>query len=380
MRRIIKQLFAAALYYSGLLALLDYFALVVTGKPHEVLLMYHRVLDDPFSEFEYAQTGTAVSTKSFEAQIAFLAKKFTVLTAAEYVRRRKSGTPLPKKCAVVTFDDGWADNYENAYPVLKQYKVPATIFLCSDFVDSTKKFWFHEMIHAIKWQNLSAEQLEQALNRFHSQAPAGDSQPVSLSTHTTWNALINSFFRLAKTLSADQLGVLLADLTRITGKSDDAWQSKRFILSWDEIAAMDPAIIEIGSHGKSHRLLTAISRDESARELIESKRDIEEKLGRKVLTFAYPNGSYDETIKQMTAEAGYDGAFGVGFDHLDSDLFAVSRSGVHEGAIAGFRGKFSPAIWAAKLSPAYQLWFDKRKGPEEKVNNRNNAHYAIDVF
>lgn len=361
MRRIIKQLLAAVLYYSGLLALLDFCALKFAVRSHSVLLMYHRVLDDPFSELEYAQTGTAVSTEAFRAQIAFLAKRFAVMTAGDYIAKLSSGQPLPKRCAVVTFDDGWIDNFENAFPILKQYNVPATIFVCTDFVNTGKKLWFHEILHSIKWQKLNSEQLSQVLAKFQNESSVRSTRTMSLSEHISTDVLIDNFFHLAKELNADQLENLATGLSQISGKTDEYWMQKRFSLNWEEITAMEQSVIEIGSHGKSHRLLTSIPDHEVVSELSESKLQIEKRLGKKVRTFAYPNGSYDENIKRMTAEAGYEGAFAVSSETSASDLFAVPRTGVHEGANAGFNGRFSRATWALALSPARRVWFGGSK-------------------
>lgn len=366
MRRIIKQLLAAALYYSGILTLLDYCALKFAVRSHPVLLMYHRVLDDPFAESEYAQTGTAVSTASFREQIAFLAKRYAVMSAGDYIAARANGQSLPKKCAVVTFDDGWIDNYRNAYPILKKYSVPATIFICTNFVDTNEKLWFHEILHSIKWQQLSAAQLSQVLAKYQSKNSSQLDATIKLSEDSPKDVLIDDFFHLAKALDAQQVEKLASDLGRISGKIDAEWVQRRFSLTWEEITEMAQSVIEIGSHGVSHRLLTSVSQADVAHELVESKLQIEKRLGKKVRTFAYPNGSYDENIKRMAAEAGYEGAFSVSEGTVTSDLFAVPRTGVHEGANSGFNGRFSRATWALALSPARKVWFSSRKNPANR--------------
>jgi|GEM_PF-625627 len=350
MRRLVKQLFAAIVYYSGLLALFDVCIGIIAKRQHHVLLMYHRVLTDPFAENEYAQTGTAVSKGAFEAQIRFIAQKFTTLTASDYIESLRQGKTLPRKCAVVTFDDGWLDNFEIAYPILKLHKVPATIFVCTGFLDTAKKFWFHEILHSIKWQRLDSDQLANTILRFFSDKSAESSVRELLAPTHPQDVLIDNFFHLAKSLEAEQLEELSSALMKLRGKSDDAWRQRRFMMNWDEIRSMDPQIIEIGSHGQSHRLLTSITSTDANREIRESKTEIESNLGRKVRTFAYPNGTYDENIKGMVKDAGYVGAFAVGGGVGTGDLYAISRTGVHEGATTGSGDKFSKAMWALALS------------------------------
>lgn len=351
MRRLAKQLFSAIVYYSGLLALLDAFVRIISREQHHVLLMYHRVIDDPFSELEYAQTGTAVSRSAFEAQISFIAKRYTVLTAGDYVEKLRTGQSLSGKCAVITFDDGWLDNFEIAYPILKSHKVSATIFVCTGFLNTTDKFWFHEILHSIKWQRLNSDQLAEAIMRFQTDKSVESNVRDLLAATLPQDELIDSFFNLAKSLGADQLEELSSKLMKVTGRQDATWNQRRFIMNWDELRAMDAQIVEIGSHGQSHRLLTSIPPADAKSEIVESKTSIESNLGRKVRTFAYPNGTYDENIKRIVKESGYEGAFAVGGSAEQLDLFAISRIGVHEGATTGINGKFSKAMWALAISP-----------------------------
>lgn len=350
MRRLVKQLFAAIGYYTGLLALCDLCVEKFARGQNHVLLMYHRVIDDPFAEHEYAQTGTAVSKRAFEAQIRYISLKFKILTAGDYIESLREGRPLPKQCAVVTFDDGWLDNYENAYPILKSYRVPATIFVCTGFLNTTKKLWFHEILHSIKWQGLSSEQLARALMRFLPDKSIESDVRSLLADAQPRDVVIDNFFHLVKSLGANQLEELSSELMKLSGKSDTAWEQRRFMMTWDEIRSLDMQIVEIGSHGQSHRLLTSIPQVDAKREIHESKAEIESNLGTNVRTFAYPNGTYDENIKRMVLEAGYLGAFAVGGGDGSSDLFTISRIGVHEGATTGCGEEFSKAMWAWTLS------------------------------
>lgn len=347
MSRVFKQIILALLYYSGLLTGRDWIARG-RGNRRACVLMYHRVLDDPEAREEYAQTGIAVSTATFAKQMAYLARRCTVLTAGDYVGRLRRNEQLPPKCAVITFDDGWRDNFENAYPILKRHGLPATIFVCSDFVGSTAKFWFHELLHAVVTQNLSARELQAALEA----AAGGKKADLHIPESLGGVYLLDHFLRLAKSLQAPEIDKLLAAVRPGAGAESSDWAERRFVLSWDEITAMEPDIVEIGSHGRSHRLLTAIPAAEAQQELTESKRILEAHTGRKVRVAAYPNGAYDETIKGYAVAAGYEGAFAVDVGDGSDDSFTVPRLGLHEGATAGIGGRFSRAKFALLLSRA----------------------------
>ncbi len=361
MLQVIKQLAAGSLYYSGLTR----FSRQWRGKQNGCLppvLMYHRVLPDPTEPTEYAQTGIAVSAQAFERQIAYLAQNYVTLTAGGMVEHLCAGRSLPDNCAVVTFDDGWIDNYTTAYPILKKHRVPATIFCCADFVGTTRKFWFHELLHAILWNQLGVDDLQVALDRLSDNAASTHRIPATLQGIF----LIDHFMRRVKDLPSEQVGSLLGDIIS-RSKTDPSWSRRRFVLNWDEIRSMDPEIIEIGSHGSSHRLLTAVSSAEARAELIDSKQILEQNLNRPVDVVAYPNGAYDDTIKEMAIAAGYRGAFTVGSAADNLDRFALPRIGLHEGATAGFRGMFSRAKFALLLNRRTGRKIDDEQTPANSL-------------
>ena len=143
MRKLIKHTLAAFLYYTGLLYL--YRLLFNPGARRQpAILMYHRVLKDPALENKYVQDGLYVSTETFDRQLAYLKKSRNILSLSQLIDLIENRQPVPEKVAVITFDDGWRDNFLYAYPILKKHHIPATIFLTTDFIDSNKPFWFLE--------------------------------------------------------------------------------------------------------------------------------------------------------------------------------------------------------------------------------------------
>src|SRR5215471_12567511 len=103
------------------------------------ILMYHRVTDElgP-SDAPY----NAVSIANFDRQMARLAAEYNVITLDDLVTHLKLGNELPENPVVITFDDGFRDNYLNAFPVVKKYNLKATIYVCSGTVDNGKRLWF----------------------------------------------------------------------------------------------------------------------------------------------------------------------------------------------------------------------------------------------
>ena len=112
-----------------------------------VILTYHRVVSDQMVRDEHIQPGMYVRGQSFEAHIAYLRKRFTIISLDELLdlwqtNRLKSD----RSYCVITFDDGWKDNYQFAFPVLMKYRIPATIFLATDFIGTARWFWPDQMM------------------------------------------------------------------------------------------------------------------------------------------------------------------------------------------------------------------------------------------
>lgn len=117
------------LYFSGIIGL--YKLLRTRSQRHiAVVLMYHRVSDDG------NQPDITVSTRKFERHMSYLAGSFDVVTIDEIVGGYISGRKWEKDVAAVTFDDGFKDNYTDAYPILKKYRIPATVFVATDHIGS----------------------------------------------------------------------------------------------------------------------------------------------------------------------------------------------------------------------------------------------------
>ncbi len=347
MRRIIKHILIATLYYSGLLSLyLFLFKPSVRKTP--LILMYHQVFKNPEKENIFIQGGLYVSQDIFDKQLAYLKKKYTIISLSQLVELLERGHSLPKKIAVITFDDGWRDNYQYAYPVLKKHNLPATIFITTDFIDSRKIFWFLEAALLHQKGRLSEDQfytIFENLPSAHENVPEKSSfnrKNLKFLYHNT-----ESFLEFLKQFDFSTVSSILNKMSEFSGFRLLDRLTERWMLNWDEIKAMAD-LVEIGSHGCSHRIMTRLSPEEIMKELTTSKKTIEEKTGQPVSLFAYPNGDYSAEIEKMVSQAGYRAAIATlqGPPSPDGyELYAIKRLGVHEGMAAGIGGRFSRALF-----------------------------------
>lgn len=122
-------MFCFFLYFSGIVPLCVYLRKRFLKRYVAVALMYHRVSD------EGNNSDITVSTKNFERQIKYLKKNFNIVPLDELVDANIRHSKIEKSIVAITFDDGFRDNYADAYPILRKHNVPATIFVVTDYID-----------------------------------------------------------------------------------------------------------------------------------------------------------------------------------------------------------------------------------------------------
>ena len=346
----IKYSLAVVLYYSGLLAVFSSLSRIFFNRSNFTILMYHRVLDDDSTEKEYLQPGLYVSRRVFEKQIAFLSRKYNLIGLGELSELLINKQPIPPNSMVITLDDGWRDNHSHAYPILKKYHAPVIIFLTTDYIDTNNTFWFLEASILMTYNKLSRAQLGQLIAKYESEKglakelPGGELEEANfVLSDRDW------FIENLKQIDPKNIPAVLKELSVQNKPDADTIKENRSMLTWEEIIEMNNNGIDFGSHGCSHRIMPALTDDEIERELIESKRIIEGKLGREINLFAYPNGDYSNHIRDLVMKCGYICALatkGKKEPESDINIYSLKRINVHDGVSVGPTGKFSPAMFS----------------------------------
>ncbi len=124
----IGVIFSFLLYFSGIMGVYLFFRKRFSRQHRTIILMYHRITD------EVREPRYSVSTKNFERQMAYVKTHFNCISFAALVDDVPKPGKTDRDSIVITFDDGYKDNYLNAFPVVKQHELPATIFLVSRFI------------------------------------------------------------------------------------------------------------------------------------------------------------------------------------------------------------------------------------------------------
>lgn len=283
--------------------------------------MYHRILPRDDIRFAQEEPGMIVTPSSFRQHLQELKQLFELLPLSEWIERRNSGAPMPKRACAVTFDDGWMDNYEFAFPILKEEQVPATLFAVSHMVGTTDQFWPNRIARLISnntaWQNLSS---------------------------LTWIRDLGGDFAQGIT-DREKLGHIIARLKHLS----DAELKERLdqsekqlglaatvvpaLANWDQLREMQNSdLIEIGSHTCHHFRLTAdLPLAIAEQEILQSKKLLEEQLDRPVQLFCYPNGDATHHAIRLV-EQHYTAAVTTqrGINSIHTAPHQLLRIGMHE--------------------------------------------------
>ena len=313
---LLKLLVASILVYSGLLRL------IVRRKLRNrvVILTYHRVLDQQRHVASHSVDGIVVSDHTFEKNLEVLRNYFEIISLQDLQDSIYENGRIPSGACAITFDDGWLDNYEVAFPILRNHHVPATIFLPVAFIDNTKMFWQEELMMQLSLI-LECGNDEDLL--FLKKLTSSEERPDV--------KMIRHFISQLKAGSNTTVEKVLEKVRMQLGETAEIRHYNRY-MTWAQLHEMASNDIFCGSHCVSHRRLTRLSAAECAQELSLSREELESRLGIPVTTLAYPNGDCNDAIKAQAKEAGYKLAFTTetGMLSANSDLLAIPRVNIHE--------------------------------------------------
>jgi peptidoglycan/xylan/chitin deacetylase (PgdA/CDA1 family) len=334
-----KRAFLARIFGRlGALGLLE--RLTDAMRPGLVVLTYHRIAEpggDPFYDPVISATP-----ESFRAQVEWLRRRLRIVSLPELIARIESGSRWREPAAVVTFDDGYRDNFEVAVPILRECDVPATFFLPTAFLEAPRLPWWDQVAYVLKRTRVKRLLLD------HS------SPPISIDLERTprSDAIMTVIRAILDGTIADEPEFLarLAAQAEVAVDDDDDALARALFTSWDQvrqILATAPELT-IGAHGHTHRKLAGLDGEAQRIELTESRQILESRLGRAVEAMAYPYGwpgTYTAESKALAARAGYRLAFASreGVNRPESlDRFDIRRFGIGSGD--------SPALLRARTA------------------------------
>lgn len=306
MGRYIKQLAASAAWRSSALK----------RRPGCLVLMYHRIGDDsdPFPHLD---------VDDFRQQVRWLVEHCEVV-GPENLKRAAHALRGARVPVLLTFDDGSRDYHDLAYPVLKEFGVPAVVFLVTDYVDRPRLLWFDRVHLAVNAARVGAVALPWCPER--TLALGGDRN----------GAVIAECKRYLKSVPDDVKERLVEELNAALG-NPALPDVGRQTMSWDEVrATMD--LTTYGGHTHTHPLMSKVDRGRLSDEIRLCRDRIAAETQTTPTLFAYPNGDFTAEAKSLVAEHGFDVAFSTinGINDQTTDWLEVRRLGV---------GHLVPTTW-----------------------------------
>lgn len=297
-------------------------------SPQLLVLMYHRVLPEGDQRARFEEPGMMVTPDSFSLHLDILQQRFTLVQLSEWVAKKLNGTPLPPMACAITFDDGWADNYEYAFPLLQQHSAPATIFMVSDMAGTVYSFWPERLANLIAC--ITSEpvlyQSHPALAWIMDLCETDRVQEISAKPE-----MLSHIISRSKGLSDAEIhGRLDYIAQELELDINDPTPS---LLDWDQLAKMtNSGLVEPGSHTCHHtRLTEGVSTKQLEHEIIDSKLEIEKRTGIPVKTFCYPNGDYTQRALSIVRDH-YTCAVTTskGWNSSSTEEHLLHRIGIHD--------------------------------------------------
>ncbi|MDT8069750.1 MAG: polysaccharide deacetylase family protein [Terriglobia bacterium] len=259
--------------------------------------------------------------ETFRHMLAYLQRTYELISLEHLLSEKYPNTGKP--LCLVTFDDGWADNYTTAREILLEFGVRPLIFIATGLIDSDGTFWEERLLNSLHSCNVR-DFMPRLLSELHIKR-----------RNIAPDELIGALKRMPEARRAPILAEFLGQGMTCVGNE---------MMSWEQLRRLRDLGFDFGAHTVNHPLLCYESDETVVRELTLSKKALEEKIGIRIHAFAYPSGNYDQRIKELVRQSGFDFAFTCEprWSRSKGDSLAIPRFLLHEGCVTN-RGDFSPA-------------------------------------
>ncbi|CAN5534987.1 N/A [soil metagenome] len=271
-----------------------------------MILNYHGVVEKEDPQI----SANHMSVKQFGDHIKYLSDNYRIVPLEKIVEEIKLGFNPPKKTIAITFDDGYENNYQFAFPILKKYNVPATIFITTCYTDTQNILWYDELDFIKNYINVAEINLNEIDLR----------QTLKIKTLSSISALKNLFKELIPEEKMKFLKWLKTKFEIVSDKENINPQFWKQLSSKQIIEMRDSGLIDFGSHTVNHPNLNLIPTLNIQKELVESKRKLEAITQLSITSIAYPDGAYDDEVKLLSKEAGYTALFAVDYKCLTDNV------------------------------------------------------------
>lgn len=285
------------------------------------ILTYHRVINVE-QNYPFDSDLISATPKTFKQQMEYIKLNYHPISMAEFINAIENNTRLPKNSIMVTFDDGFEDNYTNAYPVLKKLSIPATFFVTTSYIGQSGTIWYERLAYFFNKNTVEKITVKELSLEFNL-------------TKTNRQECYQELIEALKLIDDSKREMILNTLYSEYGNPylDISAQDKKLsqFMTWEQLHELSQNNITINAHSHTHPILSMLTREQLNFELSEPKKLIEEKLNSVVESIAYPVGQEDsisDTIRRETLNNKYK----VGFSFISGmcdlnnlDKFNIKR-------------------------------------------------------
>jgi len=258
----------------------------------------------------------------FRNHLIFLRKHYNIISLNDLISIRIGEKPIPKRAALITFDDGFMNNYKNAFQLLKEFNTPAVIFLVTNYIGSNELLWFDDLYLLLgnAYSNgVSIREIEKIF--YKENLPAKNT-----------SQLYSIISLMLKYTSPEERSKKIEELRNKVGPYNGTVAENFKLLNWEQIHEMkNSGLIEFGVHTATHRIFSQLSENEWEKEIIAPKKLISNKLNCNTSAFCYPNGIPDVDFTFLQEEylkrAGFVCSFCTGewLNSWDGNFFRLGR-------------------------------------------------------
>ena len=332
------------------------------------VLTYHGVLPDAFGADDFLDHNF-VSSSAFRRQLDYLCRHYEPLAVGDLLECYVTGRRPPRRAVVITFDDGFENNYSTAFPILRERRVPFAIFVTTGMIGASgAQLWTERVKRAIYLCTRARVTLRVT------SVPT----TLDLTSPATRAAAARQVVRSMKRLRLEERDGALRCVEETCGRPalSTADRERYAFLNWEQVRALADAGVEIGSHTVNHPILSTVDDERLDEELRLSKSTLERELGRECRAFAYPNGShgdYGDREMRTLERLGYLGAFSLRgtLNGRDPDRFNIDRININRAQDDGlFR------VTAAGLVTRTRAI---RRGAESAGHSRSRSHRPAEM-
>jgi peptidoglycan/xylan/chitin deacetylase (PgdA/CDA1 family) len=321
---------------------------LIQGRDHNAgkvtILCYHRIVADIARAEQETVIGMVTSVETFRRQMELVRERCEVLPLDEAAAVLRGERITTRPAAIITFDDGYRDFYDLAWPVLRELGLPATVFVPTAYIGSGQmldhdRFYLYVMKARSRGLSLRVPLVKAGLSAEKVTALCAEVNPLRVCSQLSRLSLA----RREKSLQC---------LDDFVGDQPEESLNGFSLLDWEMTRELASAGISFGAHTDNHVVLTTEEPQTVEREILRSKWTIEEKLGRPVRHFAYPTGKYNAAVREAVARAGFEVAVTTErrLNRRGDDLLTLGRICLCEESTRGVAGRYSDAIARLRLA------------------------------